>query len=104
MARSFESPRRVVITGVGIASPLGIGFDRFSTNLLAGQSGISKLQSVPYSGAPDNVAGEIKDFNETSAKNEYLKTQRKSIKVMCREIQFGVASASLAIDNSGLDL
>src|SRR5579863_857278 len=104
MVHSYESPRRVVITGVGITSPLGIGFDVFAANLLAGKSGISKLQSVPYSGAPDNVAAEIRDFNEATAKAEYLKTQRKSIKVMCREIQFGVASASLAIDNAGLDL
>jgi 3-oxoacyl-[acyl-carrier-protein] synthase II len=104
MTRSFESPRRVVITGVGIVSPLGIGFDVFSANLLAGRSSVSRLESVAYSGAPDNVGAEIKDFNETTAKNEYLKKQRKSIKVMCREIQFGVASASLAIENSALDL
>ncbi len=104
MARSYESPRRVVITGVGIISPLGIGFDVFTANLLAGKSSITQLESTPYSGSPHNVGAEIKDFNETTAKNEYLKKQRKSIKVMCREIQFGVASASLAIDDSGLDL
>ena len=104
MARSYESPRRVVITGVGIVSPLGIGFDVFTANLLAGKSSITQLESTPYSGSPHNVGAEIKDFNETTAKNEYLKKQRKSIKVMCREIQFGVASASLAIDDSGLDL
>jgi 3-oxoacyl-[acyl-carrier-protein] synthase II len=104
MTRSFESPRRVVITGAGVVSPLGIGYETFGKNLLEGKSGISRLQSVSYSGAPKNVAGEIKDFTETTAKNEYLKKQRKSIKVMCREIQFGVASASLAIENAGLDL
>ncbi|HEX4070349.1 MAG TPA: beta-ketoacyl-[acyl-carrier-protein] synthase family protein [Planctomycetaceae bacterium] len=104
MGRSYESPRRVVITGVGIMSPLGIGFDVFAANLLAGKSSIAQLESTPYSGSPHNVGAEIKDFNETTAKNEYLKKQRKSIKVMCREIQFGVASASLAIENSGLDM
>ncbi len=104
MTRSCDSPRRVVITGVGIVSPLGIGFETFSKNLLEGKSGISRLESVSYSGAPKNVGGEIKDFTDASAKNEYLKKQRKSIKVMCREIQFGVASASLAIENSALDL
>jgi 3-oxoacyl-[acyl-carrier-protein] synthase II len=104
MTRSCDSKRRVVITGVGVVSPLGIGFDAFSQNLLAGKSGISRLESVPFSGAPHNVGGEIKGFNETTAKNDYLKKQRKSIKVMCREIQLGVASASLAIENSGLDL
>jgi 3-oxoacyl-[acyl-carrier-protein] synthase II len=104
MTRSCDSPRRVVITGVGVVSPLGIGYETFSKNLLEGKSGISRLESVSYSGAPKNVGGEIKDFTDTSAKNEYLKKQRKSIKVMCREIQFGVASASLAIENSALDL
>lgn len=104
MARSYESPKRVAITGVGIVCPLGIGFDAFTANLLAGKSAIAQLESTPYSGSPHNVGAEIKDFNDNSAKNEYLKKQRKSIKVMCREIQFGVASASLAIENSLLDL
>jgi 3-oxoacyl-[acyl-carrier-protein] synthase II len=104
MTRSCDSPRRVVITGVGIVSPLGIGYDTFGKNLLEGRSGISRIESVEYSGAPRNVGGEIKDFTETTAKNEYLKKQRKSIKVMCREIQFGVASAAMAIEHSGLDL
>jgi 3-oxoacyl-[acyl-carrier-protein] synthase II len=104
MTRSCDSPRRIVITGVGVLSPLGIGYETFAKNLLEGKSGISRIESFAYSGAPKNVGGQIKDFNETTAKNEYLKTQRKSIKVMCREIQVGVASASLAINHSGLDL
>jgi 3-oxoacyl-[acyl-carrier-protein] synthase II len=104
MTRSCDSSRRVVITGVGIVSPLGIGYETFAKNLLDGKSGISRLESVAFSGAPKNVGGEIKDFTETTAKNQYLKAQRKSIKVMCREIQFGVASATLAIEHSGLDL
>jgi 3-oxoacyl-[acyl-carrier-protein] synthase II len=104
MTRSIDSARRVVITGIGVVSPLGIGYETFGRNLLAGKSGISRLESVSYSGAPHNVGGEIKDFTEATAKSEYLKKQRKSIKVMCREIQFGVASASLAIENSALDL
>src|SRR5580692_1686629 len=104
MARSYESSRRVVITGVGIMSPLGIGFDVFAANLLAGKSSIKQLETTPFSGTPHNVGAEIRDFNDTTSKNEYLKKQRKSIKVMCREIQFGVASASQAIENSGLDM
>lgn len=77
MTRSCDSPRRVVITGVGIVSPLGIGFDTFSKNLLEGKSGISRLESVSYSGAPKNVGGEIKDFTDATAKSEYLKKQRR---------------------------
>ena len=104
MARSYESAKRVVITGVGIFSPLGIGFEPFAANLLAGKSTIGRLETVAFSGSPNSVGAEIKDFNEATAKNEYLKKQRKSIKVMCREIQFGVASASLAIEHARLDL
>src|SRR5580692_6361034 len=104
MTGTNESVKQVVITGVGIVCPLGIGFDTFAVNLLSGKSAVGQLDSTPFSGTPHNVGAEIKDFNETTAKNEYLKKQRKSIKVMCREIQFGVASASLAIENSGLDL
>jgi 3-oxoacyl-[acyl-carrier-protein] synthase II len=104
MTRTYESPKRVVITGVGIICPLGIGFDTFSGNLLSGKSAIGQLECTPYSGSPHNIGAEIKDFNDATAKSQYLKAQRKSIKVMCREIQFGVASASLAIENSKLDL
>ncbi len=57
MARSYESPRRVVVTGVGIVCPLGIGFDVFAANLLAGKSSITRLGSTPYSGSPHNVGG-----------------------------------------------
>jgi 3-oxoacyl-[acyl-carrier-protein] synthase II len=104
MTRTYESSKKVVITGVGIVCPLGIGFDTFAANLLSGKSAVGPLESTPFSGSPHNVGAEIKDFNDTTAKNQYLKAQRKSIKVMCREIQFGVASASLAIENSKLDL
>jgi 3-oxoacyl-[acyl-carrier-protein] synthase II len=104
MTGTNDSVKQVVITGVGIVCPLGIGFDTFGANLLSGKSAVGQLECTPYSGSPHNIGAEIKDFNDTTAKTQYLKAQRKSIKVMCREIQFGVASASLAIENSKLDL
>src|ERR1700677_3177725 len=104
MTGTNDSVKQVVITGVGIVCPLGIGFDTFGANLLSGKSAVGQLECTPYSGSPHNIGAEIKDFNDTTAKTQYLKAQRKSIKVMCREIQFGVASASLAIENSILDL
>lgn len=99
-----ESKRRVVITGVGIVSPIGIGVAPFWENLAAGRSGIGPIESLEYTAAPDNIGGEIKDFTESSARKVYLKRLRKNIKLMCREIQFGVTSALLALDDSGLNL
>jgi len=99
-----DSNKRVVITGVGIISPIGIGVDDFWGSLSAGRSGITTAELWSASAAPDNVAGEVKNFTEATARKQYLKKQRKSIKVMCREIQMGVASALLALDDSALRL
>ncbi|MBW3541059.1 MAG: beta-ketoacyl-[acyl-carrier-protein] synthase family protein [Planctomycetes bacterium] len=93
--------RRVVITGVGVLSPLGIGAETFWQNLRAGHSGIAPIRLMSHSAAPQNIGGEIRDFDEQSAKKTYLKPLRKSLKVMCREIQLGTASAALALEHAG---
>lgn len=103
MATSTDS-RNIVVTGLGIISPIGIGADAFWDSLAKGRSGIATLESMGYSAAPRNVGAEIKDFTEKTAKKEYLRQQRKSIKVMCREIQLGVASALQVVQHAGLDL
>jgi len=100
---SSTATRRVVITGLGIISPIGIGRDAFWSSLQAGRSGIAPVQMFDCSIIPGGVAGEIKDFTDETVKKIYLKSQRKSIKVMCRDIQLGVASASLAMDDARLD-
>lgn len=99
-----ENRLQTVITGIGILSPIGIGLDEIWDSLLHGKSGIAKVEHLAHIPTPDCVAGEVRGFTVTSARKEYLKAQRKSIKVMCREIQLGVASANLAIANSGLDM
>lgn len=104
MSTSQQNKRRVVITGMGIVSPIGIGVDPFWESLAAGKSGIAKVDLLSSIAAPDSFAGEVKDFTDSTAKKIYLKQQRKSIKIMCREIQMGVASASLALENSVLNL
>jgi 3-oxoacyl-[acyl-carrier-protein] synthase II len=97
-----ETRRQVVITGLGILSPIGIGVEAFWESLAAGRSGIAELGLMSYSAAPGNVAAEVNEFTEKSARKQYLQSQRKSIKVMCREIQLGVASAGLAMEHAGL--
>lgn len=104
MSQSQESNRRVVITGMGIVSPLGIGTDPFWEGLSTGRSGIAPLDFLEYSAAPRNTGGEVKEFTEQAARKTYLKPLRKSLKVMCRDIQLGVASALLAVEQSQIDL
>jgi len=99
-----ESRRRILITGMGILSPIGIGSEAFQNSLMSGTSGIKKSELYSYLAAPDACVAEISDFNDSTIKKEYLKKQRRSLKVMCREIQLGVASANLAMDDSGIDL
>lgn len=104
MSNSMSSSPSVVITGLGIFSPLGIGIDPVWEHLSLGRSGIAPLERLEYTAAPRNVGGEVREFTESSARKLYLKKLRKSIKVMCREIQMGVASALQAVEHSGLDL
>ncbi len=104
MSTSTSSRRRVVITGLGIISPIGIGVDAFWNSIAAQKSGVSKIERLSATAVPGNIAGEVKDFTEETAKKVYLKDQRKSIRIMCREIQVGAASANLAVANAGLDL
>lgn len=99
-----NSPRNTVVTGIGLVSPLGIGVDAFWENLSAGNSGVARVEHLSSIASPDSVAGEVRDFTAQTARKQYLKPQRKSIKVMCREIQLGVASANLAIENAGLNM
>jgi 3-oxoacyl-[acyl-carrier-protein] synthase II len=100
----MSETKRVVVTGAGIISPIGIGRDEFWDGISTLKSGVSKIELMSASALPGHVAGECKGFTDSAAKKEYLTAQRKSIKVMCREIQLGVASAHLALANSDLDM
>ena len=78
---------RVVVTGVGVVSPIGIGNDRFWDSLVNNRSGIDFLKSIPTDGLPSAFGAEVRDFDPV----EFLR-DRKFVKVMCRDIQLGVAS------------
>lgn len=99
--------RRVVITGMGQISPLGMDLDAFFDALASGTSGIRKIESLPASALPSPYAGEARDFtghiaNFGEVSKEQTRSIRKNLKVMCREIQMGVASAQRALQHSGL--
>ncbi len=102
-----SSSRRVVITGVGVVSPLGNDPDVLLQALRTGQSGIRLLTEVPRgvmcidSGAEAvEFTGDISNYGPLDKKLQ--RTIRKGSKVMCREIEMGVAVAQLALTDAGL--
>jgi 3-oxoacyl-[acyl-carrier-protein] synthase II len=104
MSSTPAESREVVITGIGVVSPVGIGVDRFWESLSAGRSGVRHGSFFPGFAAPGGVGAEVSDFTDESARKVYLKEQRKNLKAMCREIQLGVASALLALDDARVNL
>lgn len=90
--------RRVVVTGLGMLSSLGLSVDENWPRLLAGDNGIGTIDRFDASSFPCNIAGEIKNFDPT----EHLSA--KEAKRMDRFIQFGVVTAMEAIKDSGLEV
>lgn len=96
--------RKIAITGIGIFSPIGIGREEFLANLQAGKSGIAPMEYYHCTATPGGIGGEVKGFNEDSAKKTYLRSARKSVKVMSRETQLGTAVALQALEDARLDV
>lgn len=90
--------RRVVITGMGVISPYGIGHEVLWENLLAGKSGIKKVTIIDVSSHPSKIAGEFTDFNPS----DFL--EHREVRRMDRFTQFGVVAARLAVEDAKLDL
>ena len=91
--------KRVVVTGIGVVTPLGQGANTFWGNLLAGQCGIDSISAFDTEGFPCTIAGEVKDFDPTPAfpsPKEVRRTDRFS--------QFGIHAGWQALNDSGLDL
>ena len=89
---------RVVITGIGPVTPIGIGVDAFWTSLREGRSGIGRIQAYDSSGMKVQIAAEVKGFEP----ERYM--EAKAAKRMARFSQFAVAAARLAREDAGLDL
>lgn len=89
--------RRVVITGVGLVSPLGSDKVEFWNNLINGKSGISAVESFDVSQYPCRIAGEIKDFDPS----RYM--EKKEAKRVDRFTQLGIAAALQAWRDAALD-
>ena len=91
--------RRVVVSGVGVVAPNGIGRKAFWDGCVSGRSGIGPIRSFDASNHPVRVAGEVNDFDPTPYVPDGC---RKSLKVMGRAAKFAVGAAGLAIRDSGL--
>jgi 3-oxoacyl-[acyl-carrier-protein] synthase II len=88
--------RRVVVTGLGVVAPNGIGKVEFWSNLMAGTSAVDRVFAFDASGLPCQVAAEVRDFSPTD-----FVSARKA-KVMGRFAQFAVAATRLALDDAKL--
>ena len=91
--------KRVVITGVGVVSPVGIGKDAFWDALLSGKNGIGPITHFDATEYAARIAGEVKDFDPAD-----YNIDRKEARHMDISTQFAVAAAKLALDDSGVDL
>lgn len=101
--------RRVVITGIGLISPLGNTPAKLWDSLSSGVSGIGELTSIPVEAFPTKYGAEARDF--TGAIDDFgpldkamSRTIKKNLKVMCREMQMGIAAAQLALNDCQLPL
>ncbi len=90
--------RRVVVTGLGLITPLGIGVGKSWEGLIQGRSGIRRITHFDATSFPTQIAGEVHGFNP----EEYIEI--KEIKKMDRFIHFGIAAAAMAMEDSGLKI
>ena len=90
--------RRVVVTGVGLVSPLGTGNRKNWEALVAGRSGVGRITRFDATDFPVQIAGEVKDFNPEAF------IEKKEIKKMDLFIQYSLAAAQFAMEDSGLQI
>ncbi len=91
--------RRIVITGIGVVSPLGNDLKTTWEGLKAGRSGIDLIKSMDTTDYPAKIAGEVKDFDPAPFFNNPKEARRVD-----RFTHFAVAAARMAIEDSGLDV
>jgi 3-oxoacyl-[acyl-carrier-protein] synthase II len=88
--------RRVVVTGLGLVTPLGTGVEKTWKSLCAGESGIRRISKFDPTGYDAQIAGEVSDFDPARF------IEKKEIKKMDTFIHYAVGAAQLAVDDAGL--
>ncbi len=96
--RAHTDARRVVVTGTGLITPLGTGVEKNWTALMAGRSGIGPITRFECADFPTRICGEVRDF----VPEDWI--ERREIKKMDPFIQYAVAAAQMAMDQSGLKI
>ncbi len=89
--------RRVVVTGLGVVSSIGIGKDEFWKNLIAGKSGISSITTFDTSDYPVHKGGEVKNFDPTKF------IPKDKLKNIARASQFAIAATKMALEDANLE-
>ncbi|MFZ5907449.1 MAG: beta-ketoacyl-ACP synthase II [Nitrospirota bacterium] len=89
---------KVVVTGLGLITPLGIGVQASWDGIIEGRSGIARITQFDASGFATQIAGEVKGFHA----EDYI--ELKEIKKMDRFIHFALAAAGMALEDSGLKI
>src|SRR4051812_41114503 len=87
---------RVVVTGIGLVTALGTGVDKTWRGLVAGRSGVERIQSFDPSRLSSQMAGEVRDFDASHV------LDRKDLRRVDRYIQFGLVATREAMDMAGL--
>jgi len=88
--------RRVVVTGVGVVSPIGIGVDRFWKALVSGTSGVGRITTFDPTDHDCQIAAEVKDFDPL----QWI--EKKEVRKMDLFVQYAVAAAMMAVEDSQL--
>ena len=94
---SYSDANRVVVTGMGVVSPCGIGLDAFWDSIIHCKSGVGPITLFDTSEIPLKIAGEVSDFNA----RDYLSGQIKPHR-LARQTQMGLVACQMAIENAGL--
>lgn len=89
---------RVVVTGIGMVTPIGSGKEEFWKNLIAGKNGIKRITLFPVDDYESQMAGEISDFDPS------LYLDKKEVRHTDRFTQFAMAGAKLAVEDAKIDL
>jgi len=90
--------RRVVVTGLGLITPLGTGIQKTWEGICKGTSGVDRITTFDASEYPSQIAGEVKDFNP----EDFI--ERKEVKKMDVFIQYALAAGTMAVDHAGLKI
>ncbi|MCD6232332.1 beta-ketoacyl-ACP synthase II [Candidatus Aerophobetes bacterium] len=90
--------RRIVVTGIGVVSPIGIGKDSFWEGLKSGRSGVDKITYFDTTNLPVKIAAEVKDFKPENFMD------KKIIRRTDRYIQYGIAASKMAVEDANLQL